>query len=453
MRFYNTKTKNQEELKPRAAGKVGMYVCGPTVYASPHIGNARSVVIYDLLYRVLRTKYEVNYVRNITDVDDKINAAAKENGEPISALTSRVTVDFHEVMGKLGCLKPTVEPRATLHIAEMVELIEKLLANGNAYVASDHVLFDVTSDKKYGHLSRRSLDEMVAGSRVEVAPYKKNPGDFVLWKPANEGDDASSIFDSPWGKGRPGWHTECVAMSTKYLGETFDIHGGGADLTFPHHENEVAQGCCANKGSGYANMWMHNGFLTVDGEKMSKSAGNFTTVRELLDKGVNGEVIRWALLSSHYRSPLDWTEKLISDAKKTMDGFYRIRANYSDIGKVSSAKTYEFLEDDLNMSKVTAELHGYVNLCNNAENSQNVRDMAAHQLINDLKLMGFLQQGADEYFGRSGADSEVEKLIELRKTAKNAKDYAQADKIREQLTDMGIVIEDKPGGVTEWRKI
>lgn len=442
--FYNTKTKKQEELKPLQAGKVGMYVCGPTVYASPHIGNARSVVIYDLLYKVLKTQYEVNYVRNITDVDDKINAAAKENGEPISALTSRITADFHEVVAELGCEAPNYEPRATRHIKEMIELTEKLLANRNAYIAEKHVLFDVSSDKNYGHLSNRSPDEMIAGSRVEVAPYKKNPADFVLWKPANPGDDESSIFQSPWGPGRPGWHTECVAMSTKYLGENFDLHGGGADLTFPHHENEVAQACCANHGSGYARMWVHNGFLTVNGEKMSKSTGNFTTVRELLEKGIDGEVIRLALLSTHYRKPLDWTEKLIADSKKMVDGFYRVEGTAAALPE---EELLGFFYDDLNTAKAFAYLNEQL-----TEYNKNKSSETAAKLLGNLKFMGFLKKSSDEYFGRGDDNSEVENLIELRKSAKNAKNYAEADRIRQQLLAIGIIIEDKPGGITEWRK-
>ena len=442
MRFYNTNTKKQEELKPLVAGKIGMYVCGPTVYASPHIGNARSVVIYDLLYRVLKTQYDVTYVRNITDVDDKINAAAKENGEPISALTTRVTADFHEVMAKLGCLPPDVEPRATEHILEMVGLIEKLIKNGNAYVAENHVLFDVTSDKNYGHLSNRPLDEMIAGSRVEVAPYKKNPGDFVLWKPALADDDPSSIFQSHWGPGRPGWHTECVAMSTKYLGDNFDLHGGGADLTFPHHENELAQGCCANPNSVYANTWIHNGFLTVDGEKMSKSVGNFTTVRELLQSGINGEAIRLALLTSHYRKPLDWTEKLLTDSKKMLDSFYRVEGE----GAKVESEFLEFLYDDLN----TAKAFAYLNELVKEFNKGNLE--AGNKLAANLKFLGLKNLTMDEYFGRTNDNSEIENLIEQRKSAKANKNFPAADKIRAQLTEMGIVIEDKPGGVVEWRK-
>ena len=442
MLLYNSLAKNQVELQPISENKIGMYVCGPTVYASPHIGNARSAVIYDLLYRVLKNKYDVTYVRNITDVDDKINAAAKQRGITIQALTKEVEDDFNGVMKALGCLPPTHTPRATEHIADMIAMIQKLIANGNAYEAEGHVLFDVSSDANYGKLSRRSQDEMIAGSRVEVAPYKKNPADFVLWKPADADDDESAKFESPWGVGRPGWHIECSAMSTKYLGQDFDIHGGGLDLTFPHHENEIAQSCCANHGSTYAKMWVHNGFLTVNGEKMSKSLGNFITTRELLDKGINGEVIRWALLSTHYRSPLDWTEKLLSDSKKALDGFYRVEA----AGGQVTNELIGFLEDDLNISKVFAYLNDQLTEYNkgNSESGAN--------LVSNLKLLGFLGQSADEYFGRSNQNSEVETLINLRKEAKSAKNYAEADNIRQKLADMGIVIEDKPGGITEWRK-
>jgi cysteinyl-tRNA synthetase len=448
MRFYNTRTKTQENLTIISPKKVGMYVCGPTVYASPHIGNARSVVVYDLLFRLLQASPdfdEVTYVRNITDVDDKINKSAKERGITIQQLTTEVTKDFHEVMSALGCLPPTREPRATEHIPEMVNITQKLIENGHAYVAEGHVLFDVTTDPDYGKLSGRSQDEMLAGARVEVAPYKRNPGDFVLWKPADAEDDESAKFDSPWGKGRPGWHIECTAMSTKYLGESFDIHGGGLDLTFPHHENEVAQACCAFKGSRYANFWIHNGFLTVNGEKMSKSLGNFITVRDLLDKGINGEVIRWALLSTHYRGPLDWSDKLLSDSKKQLDGFYRIELKGT--ASKPESKFLELLADDLNVSKAFA----YLNELLTEYNKTQSEGMGA-ALVGNLKLMGFLNQTADQYFGRGGADSEIENLINLRKAAKSAKNYAEADRIRAELDAKGILIDDKPGGVTEWRR-
>ncbi len=445
MRLYNTLTKNQENLQPLQEGKVGIYVCGPTVYASPHIGNARSVVIYDLLYRVLKNKYDVTYVRNITDVDDKINAAAIERKITIRQLTDEVEKDFNSAMQALGCLQPTYAPRATEHIAEMIAMIERLIAGGHAYFAEGHVLFDVASDIRYGHLSNRSQDEMIAGSRVEVAPYKRNAADFVLWKPAAAADDESAKFQSPWGVGRPGWHIECSAMSTKYLGNDFDIHGGGADLTFPHHENEVAQSCCANKGSNYAHTWVHNGFLTVNGEKMSKSLGNFITVRELLEKGVNGEVIRWALLSTHYRKPLDWTEKLLSDSQKLLEGFYRVQDSVA--GEQKDASFAELLEDDLNTAKAFAYLNEQL-----SEFNKNKSPEVGANLVSNLKFLGFLGQSSNEFFGRAEANSEVENLINLRKEAKAAKDYAKADEIRKALADMGIVIEDKPGGITEWRK-
>ena len=333
LQFYNSLSRTKETLEPLNKGRVGMYVCGPTVYARPHIGNARSVVVYDVLFRLLRHIYgekHVTYVRNITDVDDKINAAAIERGITIQALTAEVTQQFHDDMGALNCLRPNIEPRATEHIDGMITMIETLIHNGNAYVGSDgqHVLFDVTSASnhaswKYGMLSGRTIEEQQAGARVAVESYKKHPGDFVLWKPADAQDDDSSKFDSPWGVGRPGWHIECSVMSTEYLGHSFDIHGGGADLKFPHHENEIAQSCCAHPHGAFAKLWVHNGFLTVNGEKMSKSLGNFITVKDLLDKGIKGEVIRLALLSAKYNEPLDWNDKVVSDAQKTLDYGYR----------------------------------------------------------------------------------------------------------------------------------
>ncbi|MGB1539987.1 MAG: cysteine--tRNA ligase, partial [Rickettsiales bacterium] len=299
IRFHNTMTRKVEAFEPIDPDHVRMYACGPTVYDRAHIGNGRAAVVYDVLARFLRHQFpKVTYARNITDVDDKINAAAKANGESISSLTKRVTGWYHEDMAAIGCVHPDVEARATQHIPEMLKMIEQLIANGHAYAEQGHVLFAVASDEAYGCLSRRNRDEMIAGARVEVAPYKKDPADFVLWKPSVEDEPG---WDSPWGYGRPGWHLECSAMSTKYLGENFDIHGGGADLMFPHHENEIAQSTCSMKGSSFARYWVHNGFLTVNGEKMSKSLGNFFTVRDLLDQGVDGEAIRWALLSTHYR--------------------------------------------------------------------------------------------------------------------------------------------------------
>lgn len=329
--LYNSLTRKKEEFKPLDEKNVRMYVCGPTVYDQPHLGNARAVVVYDVLYRLLKHLYpKVTYVRNITDVDDKIIKAAKENSESIAALTKRITDGFHADMRALGCLDPDEEPKATGHISEVVQMIEQLIENEHAYVAEGHVLFSVKSAKDYGKLSGKKLEDLVAGARVEVEGYKKDPGDFVLWKPADKDDDPSCVFDSPWGKGRPGWHIECSAMSTKYLGETFDIHGGGADLKFPHHENEIAQSLGANPKSEFARYWVHNGFLTVNGEKMAKSEGNFITVRELLDKAKNeferrklGEIIRFALIKTKYNEPLDWTEERVETSKNDLNRFYR----------------------------------------------------------------------------------------------------------------------------------
>ena len=436
--LYNTLTRKKEPFTPADPENVGMYVCGPTVYDRPHLGNARSVVVYDVLYRLLRHIYgenHVKFVRNITDVDDKINAAAKANNEPISALTARVEGYFHEDMAALNCLPPTIEPHATAHIAEMIAMIEKLIANGNAYVAENHVLFRVNSFAQYGALSGRKLEDLIAGARVDVENYKENAGDFVLWKPANEGDDASSVFDSPWGKGRPGWHIECSAMSSKYLGDDFDIHGGGADLMFPHHENEIAQSRCANPASHFAKYWVHNGFLTVNGEKMSKSLGNFTTVKDVLDKEIKGEVIRFALLSTHYRSPLDWNEKLLHDAKLTLDKWYRA---ISGQRSAVSGQFFDALNDDLNIQKAISLMH----------------EATPDELLAMGNMLGLLQQSPEEWFKGSSNDdnSEIESLINERIAAKKAKNWAQADEIRKKLADDGIILEDRPDGTTDWRR-
>ena len=447
--FYNTLTRRDDVLVPIDAKNVRMYVCGPTVYARAHLGNARSVVVYDVLFRLLRGVYgesHVTYARNITDVDDKINAAAIENKESIQELTQRVTGWFHGDMDALNCLRPTIEPRATEHITEMNAMIEALVANGHAYVSQDHVLFDVTSDGHYGKLSGRKTEDQEAGARIAVESYKKNAGDFVLWKPADAEDDASSVFDGPFGiKGRPGWHIECSAMSTKHLGVDFDIHGGGADLMFPHHENEIAQSCCANKGSHFAGMWIHNGFLTVNGEKMSKSLGNFLTVHDVLESGVQGEVIRLALLSSHYRKPLDWNDKLVDDAKKTLDGWYRKLSGYVETeeqGVVVSASLAEFMHalgDDLNVPKAISLMH--------SASAGDLRIMGA--------TLGLLQQDAGQWLkgGAAGeGDAEIDALIQARVDAKKAKNWVAADEIRDILKAQGIVLEDKPDGSTDWRR-
>jgi cysteinyl-tRNA synthetase len=389
--FFNSLSRKKENLTTSKPGHLKMYVCGPTVYDRPHLGNARSVVIYDLMFRFFRQAFaKVTYVRNITDIDDKINAAARENKISIQNLTARITGFFYQDMDALNVLRPTHEPRATAHISEMISMIEKLLQNKCAYIKDGHVLFDVTSYKDYGRLSNRNPGDMIAGARVEVAAYKKNPLDFVLWKPADMQDDLSGIFESPWGRGRPGWHIECSAMSSKYLGSDFDIHGGGADLQFPHHENEIAQSRCANPGSNYAHFWIHNGFLTVNGEKMSKSLKNFITVRDLLDKKIPGVVIRYLLLLTHYRKPFDFNQKALDDAARAIEKFYALitivaapkiqekiperipekiperipekmlpQASESDIFFKNSwfAQIISYLADDLNISKVISFLH------------------------------------------------------------------------------------------------
>lgn len=440
--LYNTLSRRKEEFKPLDVNNVRMYVCGPTVYDRPHIGNARSVVVYDVLYRVLRKLYgesHVHYVRNITDVDDKINAAAKANNEPISALTKRVEGWFASDMKALVCLPPNHEPHATHHIKQMVAMIEKLIAAGHAYAAEGHVLFAVDSYKEYGKLSGRKLDELVAGARIEVEAYKKAPGDFVLWKPADDGDDASSVFDSPWGKGRPGWHIECSAMASEYLGSDFDIHGGGADLMFPHHENEIAQSTCANKGSHFARYWVHNGFLTVDGEKMSKSLGNFVTVRDLLDKGVRGETIRLAFLMTKYNEPLDWNLKLLSDAKKVLDYWYR---KLVDAPKNIAPLPEYFMQalfDDLNTPHAISFLSS----------------AAPDELQAMLTLLGLNLQNYEEWFKgdtEQGENKLIETMINERTAAKKAKNWPEADRIRKELADQGIILEDRPDGTTDWRR-
>lgn len=441
--FYNTLSRKEEEFRPLDPKHVRIYVCGPTVYDRPHLGNARSVVVYDVLYRLLKKLYpKVTYVRNITDVDDKINAAAKQNNESISSLTGRITEFFHSDMDALNVLRPDIEPRATEHIKDMINMITSLINKGFAYVAEGHVLFNVSKDKDYGRLSRRSQKEMIAGARVEVAPYKKNPADFVLWKPKDRDDDPSSVFQSPWGEGRPGWHIECSAMSTRYLSKNFDIHGGGADLMFPHHENEIAQSCSANTGSHFATIWVHNGFLTVNGEKMAKSIGNFITVKDLLDKGINGEVIRLALLSSHYRSPLDWSDKLLEDSKKTLDYLYRGQGSEVRSQGVSQ-ELAQSLSQDLNISLCLAKIHEAV---------KEKRDIPG--VFNFCReILGILHYNSESWFKNESEDiNYIEDMIKARKEAKKAKNWAEADRIRKELLDRNIILEDRPDGSTDWRK-
>jgi cysteinyl-tRNA synthetase len=415
-----------------------MYACGPTVYERPHLGNARAGVVYDILFRVLRLVYpKVTYVRNITDVDDKIIKAAKENGEAIENLTKRITDCYHRDMAALNCLPPTAEPRATEHISNMIAMIEKLISQGNAYVVEGHVLFDVKSCKNYGRLSRRNIDEMIAGARIEVAPYKKNPHDFVLWKPSPEEEIAmDAAFDSPWSKGRPGWHIECSAMSKHHLGETFDIHGGGADLMFPHHENEIAQSCSANHAE-FAKYWVHNGFLTVDGEKMSKSLGNFKTVREVLNEGASGASIRYLYLTAHYRKPLDFSSKALSDANKSVARFREAIAQFSDLKKAKlPATVLEALLDDLNTAPVLAFLH------NLAYEALKGSKEAAEQILACCDTLGLdLSEPVQTVI-----TPEVIALAEKRKEAKLAGDWTTADHIRSEIEKLGHKIKDTKNG-------
>jgi cysteinyl-tRNA synthetase len=454
IKLFNTLSRREENFSPADANHLKMYVCGPTVYDRPHLGNARSVVVYDLFFRLFRQLYpQVTYVRNITDVDDKINAAASMQKISIQQLTQKITDFFYADVDALNVLRPTVEPRATTHIAEMIAMIEQLIKNGHAYVSQGHVLFDVSSYKNYGELSNRQLDELVAGARVEVADYKTDPLDFVLWKPAAAEDDASSVFESPWSKGRPGWHIECSAMSSKYLGADFDIHGGGADLQFPHHENEIAQSRCANKGSRYARFWIHNGFLTVNGEKMSKSLKNFTTVRDLLDQGISGVAIRLLLLSTHYRKPCDYNENAIELATKTLEKFYSV-LDENDLKNSDKSnlpqQVLEHLCDDLNISKTIAFLHELTKEAK-AKNSAELKS----QLAASLDFLGLADASLFQKLHSNSSDVDenfVQQQIELRLQAKSEKNYAKADEIRKQLLEMGVAIEDVAGGKTVWKK-
>ncbi|MFN5720275.1 MAG: cysteine--tRNA ligase [Bradyrhizobium sp.] len=465
LRLYDTLTREKRPLVPLDANNVRMYACGPTVYDFAHIGNGRAAIVFDVLFRVLGHRYgadHVTYVRNITDVDDKINVRAARDypGVPLNEAIRKVTEltyqQYQDDVTALGCLAPTVQPRATEHIPEMRAIIEKLVAGGFAYVAEDHVLFSPQAMNaansvlpRYGSLSKRSLDEMIAGARVDVAPYKRDNTDFVLWKPSKPGEPS---WPSPAGiavEGRPGWHIECSAMAWKHLGEKFDIHGGGIDLVFPHHENELAQTCCAFHTDRMANVWMHNGFLQIESEKMSKSLGNFFTIRDLLADWP-GEVLRLSMLKTHYRSPLDWTLKSAEESAKTLDDWYAVAAD-AEPGAPSQAMV-EALYDDLNTAQAMAVLHGLRSASSSSEQSR--RDFAG-----SLRLLGFLSESAAAWEGRkrqaSGVDAAaVEALIAERTAARARKDFKESDRIRDQLAAMGVAIKDgkdadgKP--VTTW---
>jgi cysteinyl-tRNA synthetase len=437
---YNTLSREKEPFVPLDPAHVRLYVCGPTVYDDVHIGNARPVVAFDVLYRLLKRRYpHVTYVRNITDIDDKIMARAAQSGEPIEALTRRTAEAYRSDMRRLGALAPDHEPRATDYVGQMIALIERLIAGGHAYAADGHVLFSVPSMADYGRLSRKPRDELIAGARVEVAPYKKDPADFVLWKPS--ADDQTG-WPSPWGRGRPGWHIECSAMSAALLGETFDIHGGGLDLIFPHHENEIAQSRSAFGHRIMAKYWMHNGFLNISGEKMSKSLGNFLTVHELLDR-YPGEVIRLLLLSAHYRQPLDFTQEGLQQARATLDHWYNaLRADNAPAADSVPQSVEDALSDDLNTPMAIAALH-------------QLKGSAA--LRAGANALGLLQEDPEAWFrwmpaGVSGpSDAEIEAAIAARQTARKAKDFREADRIRDALKAQGVTLEDGPKGTT-WKR-
>ena len=452
--LYNTLTREKQAFEPLDPKNVRMYVCGPTVWDYAHIGNARPVVVFDVLARLLRHTYgkdHVTYVRNITDIEDKIMDAAKKNGEPIEALTRRTTQWYHDDMGALGALPPDREPRATEFVPQMVAMIARLMELGHAYAAEGHALFHVPSMPDYGRLSKRSLDDTIAGARVEVAPYKKHAADFVLWKPSTEDQPG---WESPWGRGRPGWHIECSAMSGDLLGDVFDIHGGGLDLIFPHHENEIAQSRCAHGTPVMARYWLHNGFVQVNGQKMSKSLGNYFTVHELLEEGHRGEAIRLALLTAHYRQPIDISRDALKEAKATLDRMYTALAR-ADV-EATPAPTDHILAalaDDLNTPLALSEIHDLVSKLNKAATADEKRALKA-ALLGAGQLVGLLEREPAAWFqATDGAldAAAIERQIEARKAARKARDFAAADRIRKELAEAGIVLEDGPQGTT-WKR-
>tara|TARA_B110000091_G_C13790151_1_gene465257 strand:- start:86 stop:1468 length:1383 start_codon:yes stop_codon:yes gene_type:complete len=458
LKIYDTLSRVKTDFNPLDPAHVRMYVCGPTVYDYAHIGNARPVVVFDVLSRLLRTLYpKVTYARNITDVDDKINARAQESGEDIGTITKRTTDIFHQDMAELCALPPDVEPRATDHIKEMIAMIEDLIDKGHAYAKDGHVVFSVPSMSEYGKLSKLDKRQIIAGARVEIAPYKRDAQDFVLWKPSADGMPG---WESPWGRGRPGWHIECSAMSHKHLGESFDIHGGGLDLIFPHHENEIAQSKCAHGPETFAKYWMHNGYLMSEGEKMSKSLGNFYTVHVLLEE-FPGEAIRLALLKSHYRKPMDFTKEGLREAKLELDRFYNILRRHSSVPKSQAdipKSVLSQLKDDLNTPGAISALHQCLGALKNAEEDQILA--AKNALLAAGYVLGLLQQDPEDWLKwqpvtatEAGlSDAEIEVLIAERVNARSNKDFAASDRIRDQLTNDGIILEDSSEG-TIWRRV
>jgi cysteinyl-tRNA synthetase len=458
--LHNTLTRRKEAFTPLDAKDVRMYVCGPTVHALAHIGNARPVIVFDVLYRLLRHLYgaeHVRYVRNITDVEDKIIAAAKETGESIRDLTERTAKIYQADAAALGALAPDVEPRATEHIAGMIAMIGKLVASGHAYGAEGHVLFSIASMSDYGRLSGRSRDEMIAGARVEVAPYKRDPADFVLWKPSS---DDQPGWESPWGRGRPGWHIECSAMSQAYLGETFDIHGGGLDLIFPHHENEIAQSVCAHAGTPFVRYWLHNAFVIVEGEKMSKSLGNFRTIRDVLAEvgGVErGEIARLAMLMSHYRDPLDWTSDRLAQASNVLSRFYltlnavKFEPYQERTAMGPPASVLAALQDDLNTPLALSALHELFHRFN-TEQDIVIKSKLKGEIVAGGALLGLLHHDPEAWLkGGDFATDEIDDFVVQRNAARKAKNFVLADRIRNELAIRGILLEDGPNGTT-WRR-
>ena len=451
--LYNTLNRGKNPFQPIDPSRITMYVCGPTVYNRVHIGNARPVVVFDTLYRVLQSLYPtVVYARNITDIDDKIMATAAQLGEDISTFSERYAQAYFEDMAALNNLEPTITPYATKHIPEMISMTSLLIAKGHAYESDGHVLFAVQSMENYGQLSGRSLDDMLAGARVEVAEYKRYAGDFVLWKPSS---DEEPGWDSPWGRGRPGWHLECSVMAEKHLGKTIDIHAGGQDLIFPHHENEIAQSCCAHDGKPMANVWMHNGFINIDGEKMSKSLGNFRMVNDLLEH-YPGEVLRFVILSAHYRSEQSFSAELLDSAWRSLDSLYGyLRSSKRALPIVNkSGVGYKALLDDLNTPMAVSELHRLAKQMHTAVGADQVS--LSSELLGLAELMGLLQNDPEEWFtlARGAGDiskQDIEMLIAERQQAKDDKDYSGADQIRQSLLDQGVVLEDSRAG-TQWRR-